>query len=292
MSDELVDGRPRGWFHIDNASMDEWLPKIGPIPWTVYTYLVRRSDNRTSQTYPSYSKIAKDCGISRPTAVSAVATLQRCGLVEITYREKERKSNLYTVKSGTPGKDHLPPRGKGDCRGSKADLPRGKGDLPDVVNDVDSINTQGIKTQISRPRDQGGVNAPARASRTQPYPKPEPKRPDPEPPDDFEPDSESREYALAAGCDPNVEKRKFLNHYAKDRVWFRDPQAAFRSWIDKAPRFRQRPQQGSRASPPVKLSAYAVNSARLDALMAGQDPDEAERQARDEAARRLQEVWQ
>ncbi|MDP9350377.1 MAG: helix-turn-helix domain-containing protein [Chloroflexota bacterium] len=246
-------------------------------------YLTGKQSDPDGWIYKRQSELQNDTGLSRREQETAREQLRERGLIEEARRGAKGVLHYRVDVDALERQWHeatMSESATSEC--TKA--PFTNGGKRQSLNHTETT----AKTTAKSP---AGV-APARAGRTQPYPKPEPKRPEPEPPDDFEPDSESREYALAAGCDPNVEKRKLMNHYAKDRVWFRDPQAAFRSWIDKAPRFRQRPQQGSRASPPVKLSAYAVNSARLDALMAGRDPDEAERQARDEAARRLQEVWQ
>ncbi len=151
---KLVDGRPRGWFHIDNHCIDVWLPKVGPIAWSVYTYLVRKSDPK-GVSFPSYSKIAESCGVSRPTAMKAVEILREHGLIEV--RKRGTSSNVYVLQDG--------PTSKADSPASKGGLPGGKAALPTVVNDVDPINTQ-VKTHKV---DTEGVTH-ARASHTRPAP--------------------------------------------------------------------------------------------------------------------------
>lgn len=277
-------------FQVPNVYVDQVLPHLSGAEAKILLFIVRKTFGwQKREDRISITQMADGTGVSPRHAMRGVKTLVAMGIV-IEHAESGKTTSYRLQLDGSrfnlPGAQNVTPdRMSPVTEGNRTPDKRYRG-TPDKREYTETQELNPLRETQTR------ESAPARVSRTQPYPKPEPKRPEPEPPDDFEPDSESREYALAAGCDPNVEKRKFLNHYAKDRVWFRDPQAAFRSWIDKAPRFRQRPQQGSRASPPVKLSAYAVNSARLDALMAGRDPDEAERQARDEAARRLQEVWQ
>lgn len=67
----------------------------------VYFYLARCA-NRGSQAFPSYADIAKKCGVSRPTAIAAVKSLQAKGIIEKQKRYSQVRdeffSNIYVIK--------------------------------------------------------------------------------------------------------------------------------------------------------------------------------------------------
>ncbi|SHE59476.1 Helix-turn-helix domain-containing protein [Desulforamulus putei DSM 12395] len=71
--------RDIGFFMGDNAIFDRH--DLSVYEKIVYIYLCRRADSE-SRAWPSYDRIAQDCGISRDTAMRAVAKLVEKGLLE------------------------------------------------------------------------------------------------------------------------------------------------------------------------------------------------------------------
>ncbi|WP_333871514.1 helix-turn-helix domain-containing protein [Desulforamulus putei] len=71
--------RDTGFFMGDNAIFDR--QDLSAYEKLVYLYLCRRADSE-SRAWPSYARIAQDCGISRDTAMRAVAKLVEKGLME------------------------------------------------------------------------------------------------------------------------------------------------------------------------------------------------------------------
>lgn len=118
----LRDGRPRGWWWVDNATLDVYLPRVGPIAWAVYTYLVRRA-GPDGHCWPSYARIARDTGISRRSAIRAVATLVEAGLVAVTPRQDaagDATSHDYVVLGGA---HESPPGDTDDPTGGAPESP-------------------------------------------------------------------------------------------------------------------------------------------------------------------------
>lgn len=65
----------------------------------VYIYLCRRN-NQGGDAYPGYSRIARDCGISKRQAQYAVKVLESKGYIKVERRRKSEKmhdTNLYQV---------------------------------------------------------------------------------------------------------------------------------------------------------------------------------------------------
>lgn len=113
----------------------EMASQIGALPIAVYTYLCYRS-GKDRTCYPSYGKIAKDLKITKPTAIKCIDVLVSVGLVVIVRKGNPAKAeaNLYHL----PSKRTLP--GKDDPS---------KGDLPDLVNDVNHPSKGDLPQQDS-----------------------------------------------------------------------------------------------------------------------------------------------
>lgn len=82
--------RETGFFMGDNAIFDRH--DLSVYEKIVYLYLCRRADSE-SRAWPSYARIAQDCGISRDTAIRAVAKLVEKGLLEKNVR-KDPNGNM------------------------------------------------------------------------------------------------------------------------------------------------------------------------------------------------------
>ena len=81
----------------------------------VLIYLVRCA-NQGSEAFPSYSTIARNCTISRSSALRAIRKLEAAGLVTVERRPKGNKdnySNIYHIPSSTmtPGSSTMTPGG-------------------------------------------------------------------------------------------------------------------------------------------------------------------------------------
>lgn len=94
----VEDGRRRGFFIVEN---DIFSIQIGKHAKLVYMYLCRRSDNSSRECYPSLSRVARECEISKTTVVEAIAALEAAGLIERTRRESMERGhevNHYVVR--------------------------------------------------------------------------------------------------------------------------------------------------------------------------------------------------
>ena len=74
---------------IDNAIIDDMLPKIGAYGLAVYTVIKRHLNWTTGQCNPSYNRIAKIIGIDRSTVIRKVKILQKLGLIAANLQFKE-----------------------------------------------------------------------------------------------------------------------------------------------------------------------------------------------------------
>jgi hypothetical protein len=83
---------------IDNAIIDDMLPKIGAYGLAVYTVLKRHLNYTTGQCNPSYNRIAKMIGIDRTTVIRKVRLLEKLGLIAI---------NLQWKEDGSPTSNHF-----------------------------------------------------------------------------------------------------------------------------------------------------------------------------------------
>ncbi|MCL6479930.1 MAG: helix-turn-helix domain-containing protein [Peptococcaceae bacterium] len=93
VNDYLADSRRKNWFWDFNEVFSSDL--------SAYAKLVRlyiaRCANQDRQAWPSYNRIAKDCGISRDTAKRAVAELEEKGWIRKTFQKKEGGEYLSNV---------------------------------------------------------------------------------------------------------------------------------------------------------------------------------------------------
>lgn len=72
---------------------------MSPTLKTVYSVICCYANIKDSSCYPSYATIAKKAGISRRTAITAIQTLQDCGLLEKETRKNgsDYTSNVYVI---------------------------------------------------------------------------------------------------------------------------------------------------------------------------------------------------
>jgi hypothetical protein len=143
MNDVLRDTRERGWFWLDNAIIDEYLPKIGVTAFAVYACIVRHSD-RAGNAFPSYSTLQKELACGRSQVAAAIKKIVDAGLVTITTGK--RASNVYHVVTvSTSPKPELVPIQNQSHIGTGTS----PGAEPELVPNRDSN-----KTQLTRPKEQ------------------------------------------------------------------------------------------------------------------------------------------
>jgi biotin operon repressor len=77
---------------------DDWAQVLSPAAWKVLDSLLLFADRATSGCYPTEDRIARDCGLSRRTVVTAIQELEEWGWLEI-YRGGSRggKKNFYRL---------------------------------------------------------------------------------------------------------------------------------------------------------------------------------------------------
>ncbi|MCL6478103.1 MAG: helix-turn-helix domain-containing protein [Peptococcaceae bacterium] len=95
-SKTLKDDRRKNWFWDSNEIFSSNLSAYAKL---VRLYLARCADSER-RAFPSYNRIARDCGISRDTAKRAVAELEEKGwVIKITQikDDGEYLSNIYSL---------------------------------------------------------------------------------------------------------------------------------------------------------------------------------------------------
>lgn len=100
---DLKDARFRSWFWCHNVILDMGLSVYEV---AVYCALARHADGRSERRicFPSYSRLSRTLGCSRPRAVQAVQILIQKGLLKKTFRKDEfgHHSNLYELVDPMP----------------------------------------------------------------------------------------------------------------------------------------------------------------------------------------------
>ncbi|MBF7081871.1 helix-turn-helix domain-containing protein [Desulfallas sp. Bu1-1] len=131
----LEDGRKRGWFWDYNEVFESDLSAHAKL---VRLYLAKCADNGR-KSWPSYNKIAKDCGISRDTAKRVINELEQKGWLKKITRIKdngENMSNVYILCD--------PPENELDREGTRGTKP---------------ANTEGVGAHSTHPANLEGVGA-------------------------------------------------------------------------------------------------------------------------------------
>ena len=112
---------------IDNSIIDEYLPKIGPYGYTIYSVIKRYFNQKTGDCYPSYKTIAKKSGIDRSTVIRYVKKLRDFNLISPEWRFKEDGSH-------TSNQYHF--HGRENAGSSNAQAPREPGASKNVDDSV------------------------------------------------------------------------------------------------------------------------------------------------------------
>jgi len=74
---ELKNG---SWYWIDKIIIQKYVPKIGAMGFTVYSFLASLTNSNQS-CFPSQKYIAERIGCSRSTVNKTIKVLVKCGLI-------------------------------------------------------------------------------------------------------------------------------------------------------------------------------------------------------------------
>ena len=86
----------KGYVKIPNTAFEM---KLSAIEFYVLCYLCKCRNSVTGKCFPSYSRIEKDCHISRSSVVKAVKQLEEKNIITVTrnYRRQVMRSNSYEI---------------------------------------------------------------------------------------------------------------------------------------------------------------------------------------------------
>lgn len=137
MTDTGSDARRHDFFIIDNEVVDNY--KLGPYAGWLYVVIVRHVNQKSNEAFPSLSTLAKETGMSEPSVIKYLAVLEQQGLIRI---EKHKHEN------GVHDKNHyvalaVPKQVVKEVNQG------GNSDLPGVVKEVESNNTNKNKTVLA-----------------------------------------------------------------------------------------------------------------------------------------------
>lgn len=91
---------PKGFF-MSNHIFDY---PLSPVEFSVYAYLCRCRNSKSGTCFPSFSKIATACNISKRSVSNALNQLEGLRIIqrENQFRERRQTSNLYTLPKLQP----------------------------------------------------------------------------------------------------------------------------------------------------------------------------------------------
>ena len=89
----LRDFKNGNWFWVDKKVVQKYVPQIGTMGFTVYSFLASMTDSK-QRCFPSQKYIAENIGCSRSTVNKAIKALAKHGLIM-----KERKSRYRCAYS-------------------------------------------------------------------------------------------------------------------------------------------------------------------------------------------------
>jgi hypothetical protein len=145
--DRIQNGHQHNFFMIPNEMIDSHIENMTALGFVVYSVLMRHAD-AGSQCFPSYSTLERKSSLSRPTIAKCIEHLVTKGYIrklEIGHSKGHATTYQLLDLSLVPtSKGDLPVNEINQSMGltSKGDLlVTSKGDLPQLVNEVNSNNT-------------------------------------------------------------------------------------------------------------------------------------------------------
>jgi hypothetical protein len=247
----LKDERERGWFHLDNAVIDVYLPKVGPIAFAVYASIVRHSD-RNGIAFPSYTKLQQELGTGRTQIANAIRIIVDAGLITFTTEKEEgkQKKNIYRVitPQGSPAERLVPQRNQ-----SLRETTSSPAERPMVVPQRDSNNTH-----RTRPTEQDPVVASQPRARLA----------------DFQPNEKQRADAIGYGVPSEriaFETEQWRDYHAEKGTPIKDFGASWRRWMRNAPTFTRGSPNGRAEQKPWEVVRREASQKVLDEWLAKED---------------------
>ena len=149
--DRIQSGHQHNFFMIPNEMIDSHIENMTALGFVVYSVLMRHAD-AGSQCFPSYSTLERKSALSRPTIAKCIEHLVTKGYIrKLEIGHSKGHATTYQLLDLS-----LVPTSKGDLLvnevnqsiglTSKRGLPvTSKGDLPQLVNEVNSNNTHVTK---------------------------------------------------------------------------------------------------------------------------------------------------
>lgn len=149
--DRIQSGHQYGFFMIPNEMIDSHIENMGALGFVVYSVLMRHAD-ASSQCFPSYNTLVKKSSLSRPTIAKCIDHLVSRGYIrklEIGHSKGHATTYQLLDLSLVPSSKRNEPVNEVNQLApltSKGGLPvTSKGDLPQLVNEVNSNNTNRTK---------------------------------------------------------------------------------------------------------------------------------------------------
>ena len=118
---EVHDARDFGVYFIDNLVVDQYMPKIGPYGFMVYSLIARIVGHRGCQCYLSINQMVKRLGYSKTYVNKGLKRLEKHGLIRCERQEGPIDSTpaLYTVlrvpEASTPLERRVTDAGRESC---------------------------------------------------------------------------------------------------------------------------------------------------------------------------------
>jgi uncharacterized phage protein (TIGR02220 family) len=124
----IKDGRKRNWWWARNEIFDQWGPILKSNGLAVYLCLCRHANDH-AECWPSFQRIARECGVHRTTVIKNIKLLESYQLIRSESRlsnSGDPDTNTYTIldipepplESSNSNKNKTKP-----TRGSRSQLP-------------------------------------------------------------------------------------------------------------------------------------------------------------------------
>jgi hypothetical protein len=265
MRSTLHDERERGWFHMDNAVVDAYLPLVGHTAFAVYAYLVRNVSRERGYAFPSYTRMQRGLGIGRNQVAESIKRLCDHDLIRVEQGDRGGVNHYHITSVGSLDTKLVSPENQ-----SRSETETSFQEKPKLVSERDSIKTY-LKRPIEKDRVKESVKAypgvPARAHETAVF----------SPKNSSLTDAEIAEDAAACGTTPAI-FRGYIPQWADSRKtqgatsadWRADLRKFVRAAVEVAAgRAAGQQSNGARASPePFATAGMRMTSESLDTVLA------------------------
>ena len=91
------DRRARYQFSVHNTVIDQWLPILGPIGFTLYSLYCRMANHADERCFPGYTLIRSHLGLGWSTISDYNKLLEWCELIHIEPGDRKRSNDYYLL---------------------------------------------------------------------------------------------------------------------------------------------------------------------------------------------------